>query len=900
MYQTAVGYELYKAAGSEVSDWRFVRAYVNKKYFRYMIHVSHGEGEFVESVNEVLNNRCINRPRETVGALFKAQGYAGDECAYGPGSFQQLADSCGFTPIQRYQATIGRKSNRFLDPQQSHGAMKDVIDKLATFQVASPDLVACRAYLDATFDVDRVLTSIAIQNFGRRGTTTCTTGSLSAQHRRQVVDVSVGSGPHVRRGPELVAPPGRSTSATATTPTRSNKPYYNRIKHVFITCHKAALHQKYLLLLNTVLKNAKLQASWTLSPLARARSTAPRRRCNTARFAQDTTQCESTLRTFFPRPAGQVLSALPAGLTAERTELTPDDYCFNTPKLTNPRPANQYVSLPGRPWRLVTTSVTDAEVILSWLQPHPNGNVLETYSIERATGAGAFGAIGTVTYSSTVVPVFTDSGRAASTTYRYRVRVLGRLGATTRFSAYSSVLTVTTPPAAPASQAPVVINEVRANSGTSSDFVELFNPLSIEADISGWRVIDDRDAFDNFVQEGVPLPANVGVYMIPLGTKLGAGAFRVIDEATLGFKVSGNDGDIFLVRALPQASPFVPTGYVHGFRYGGSKVGTTMGRVVLSTGGDELVPVKTVTINTTNSEPVIGPIVIAEVAYKRANSNTQFIVLQNIGTAAVPLFDTANNVTWGLAGVGDYRLPTGIMLAAGAKLYVANVNATTLRSELGLAMSVAVAATPFVGSLSQSGEKVTLLAPSVDTVPMPAQVVMAEVEWLDYQTGAPWPVAGLGNASLVRLAASAKSPAFALAQDPANWGVAAPTCATPCKNGGVCVRANTCDCTGTNWDGAACDSAPLSCGDGTVQAPDEQCDGGACCTARAASRRRAWSAVRRTAAATSPRSARATLASVRPTRLRRPAFSVAPRTACAMSRRRARAPVARVRPMRLP
>jgi hypothetical protein len=57
-------------------------------------------------------------------------------------------------------------------------------------------------------------------------------------------------------------------------------------------------------------------------------------------------------------------------------------------------------------------------------------------------------------------------------------------------------------------------------------------------------------------------------------------------------EVSGNDGDIFLVRALPQASPFVPTGYVHGFRYGGSKVGTTMGRVVLSTGGDEFVPVK--------------------------------------------------------------------------------------------------------------------------------------------------------------------------------------------------------------------------------------------------------------------------------------------------------------------
>jgi hypothetical protein len=479
---------------------------------------------------------------------------------------------------------------------------------------------------------------------------------------------------------------------------------------------------------------------------------------------------------------------------------------------------------------VATTSVTDSNVVLSWLQPHPNGNTLETYSIERATGNGAFGAIGTVAYSAVQSPVYTDSGRAAATTYQYRVRVLGRVGTTTRFSAYSSTLTVTTPPASAASQVPVVINEIRANSGTSSDYVELFNPLSVEADISGWRLIEDRDALERFVQDGVPLPVDVGVYMIPLGTKLGAGAFRLIDEMTLGFGVSGNDGDIFLVRALPQASPFVPTGYVHGFRYGASKVGTTLGRVVLSTGGDELVPVASVTINTTNSEAVIGPIVIAEVAYKRANSNTQYVVLQNIGTTSVALFDAAHNATWGLGGVSDYRLPTGITLAAGAKLYISNVNATTLRAELGLAMSVAVAATPFVGSLSLSGEKVSLLAPSVDTAPMVAQLVMAEVEWLDYTTSAPWPAAGLGNASLVRLAANAKTAAFALAQDPANWGVAAATCAVSCKNGGQCVRTNTCDCTGTNWEGASCDSAPLSCGDGIVQAPKEQCDGGACCT----------------------------------------------------------------------
>jgi hypothetical protein len=56
----------------------------------------------------------------------------------------------------------------------------------------------------------------------------------------------------------------------------------------------------------------------------------------------------------------------------------------------------------------VTTSVTDGGA-LSWLQPHPNGNMLETYSIERATGNGAFGAIGTVAYSSTCRCRFTPT-----------------------------------------------------------------------------------------------------------------------------------------------------------------------------------------------------------------------------------------------------------------------------------------------------------------------------------------------------------------------------------------------------------------------------------------------------------------------------------------------------------
>src|SRR5690606_23849939 len=84
---------------------------------------------------------------------------------------------------------------------------------------------------------------------------------------------------------------------------------------------------------------------------------------------------------------------------------------------------------------------------------------------------------------------------------------------------------------------------------------------------------------------------------------------------------------------------------------------------------------------------------------------------------------------------------------------------------------------------------------------------------------------------LVRLAARAATPSFAISPDPANWGLATPVCAPTCKNMGVCVRTNLCDCALSTYTGPQCDSAPLSCGDNVVQADSgEECDGGACCT----------------------------------------------------------------------
>jgi hypothetical protein len=836
MYQTALGYELFKRAGHEVSDWRFVRTYVNYRYFRYQIHVSHGSSAFINKVNDVINSRCIDRPRETVGALYKAQGFAGTECPYGPGSFEPLSDivsadpACNFTSIVRFTKSIGRKTARLVDPQQSHGDMKRLIDQMNALKTSTEaEQATCRAFLEANFDTDRVLTWIAMQNFA----TPWDDNLHNWFPYRRATD---GKWMMFPWDQDRMFGEAHGWSADRTIyqgdnldPETPQKPWFNRVKHFHISCFKARLNQKFLLLLNTVHTNASTFDAFTyvVSQFNESEAAA-----SFGGFSQNLASCRSAIFGYLAARPARILAKLPAGLTPERTQLIPDDYCWHTPRLSMPRPANRYVSLPGRPMRLSVALAGNGEISLTWLPPNPNGNVLLTYSIERATGAsgGTFAAVGSLPHSSVQAPLFTDAGVADATTYRYRVRVLGN-STVSRFSPYSDALTITTPPAGASNRVPVVINELRANSGTAIDFLELANPLEIEADISGWRILDDRDAYEAFVSRGVPLPASVGVFVVPLGTKIAAAGFRVFDEATLGFALRGGGGEVFLVRALPQLTPFVPTGYVHGFEYAASAVGSSLGRVVLSTGADELVPLLSVTPAAENAAPRVGPVVIAEVAYKRPGTATQFVVLQNVGAAPVPLFNATHNVTWGIGGLGSYVLPTGITLAPGAKLYVSNVNASVLRAELGLAAAVAVASVPFSGTLRATGEKVTVRVPSIDTTRVPAQIVLAETEWLEFQSVAPWPTApATGAATLVRFAPTAKDAAFALAQDPANWGTAAPVCAVSCKNGGACVRKDTCDCTETGWDGATCDAAPRSCGDGTLQ-PTEECDGGGCCTA---------------------------------------------------------------------
>ena len=235
----------------------------------------------------------------------------------------------------------------------------------------------------------------------------------------------------------------------------------NRLKAVFLRCHKALYNQKMLLLLNTVFDPA-----FTVPLFDAITATFNETEANDSwgGFAQNFGNCKSNLRSYLQSRPGEILNGQLKDVSPVRTELTEDDFCPNTPKITT-RASNAYTSRPGRPTDLRTTSVTDSEVRLVWVRPNMNGQTFVSYSLERRLASG-----GAWTPTNIAATSYTDStGLAAATTYEYRVRVF----ASGQFSAFSDVLRVTTPLAGASRQVPVVVSEVRANSGAEEDFIEL-------------------------------------------------------------------------------------------------------------------------------------------------------------------------------------------------------------------------------------------------------------------------------------------------------------------------------------------------------------------------------------------------------------------------------------------
>jgi hypothetical protein len=163
----AVGEQLYEAAGLPSSRVRYRRLYVNGGYYDYTLDIE-VPGE------EVLKRSTPAGVR--IGDLFKASGNNGvEEGPWGRGDGQVLPISCSgrsvtYSPLERYTYTYERKTWDWKDASELK-AMIDGLDavrtqgRLGDSDASNDDLTPVRAFFDQNFDVESMLTYLAVRNW---------------------------------------------------------------------------------------------------------------------------------------------------------------------------------------------------------------------------------------------------------------------------------------------------------------------------------------------------------------------------------------------------------------------------------------------------------------------------------------------------------------------------------------------------------------------------------------------------------------------------------------------------------------------------------------------------------------------------------------------------------------
>ena len=338
----------------------------------------------------------------------------------------------------------------------------------------------------------------------------------------------------------------------------------------------------------------------------------------------------------------------------------------------------------------------------------------------------------------------------------------------------------------------VVINEVLTHTDAPlEDAVEFFNPTASPVNIGGWFVSDSQ--------------SDLKRYRIPDGTTIPAGGFTVFYQYQFGATNTDNDtpplftfnsahGDaVYLSQA--DASTNL-TGYRIGQSFDAAANGVSLGRYQTSVGTDfvslgqrtfgadnpaTLAQFRTGT-GLANAYPLVGPIVISEIMYHPPDYGTnspddgEFIELQNISGATVPLFDPAHTTNvWRLAGGVSFNFATNQTLAAGARLVIVGFNPTNTTLLAAFHARYGTNATivgPYAGQLNNTGESVELWRPDAPqtTPPDVGFVPQLLVERITYSDLAPWPVSADGTGhSLQRITAASYG------NDPVNWKAGSPT-----------------------------------------------------------------------------------------------------------------------------
>ncbi len=339
-------------------------------------------------------------------------------------------------------------------------------------------------------------------------------------------------------------------------------------------------------------------------------------------------------------------------------------------------------------------------------------------------------------FGFSMVPVTESSGHSDDGALW---RASSRLGGSPRAEDPASTIT------------PVVINEVLSCSETpQGEFIELFNPAVQNVDISGWFLSDDG---------AVPWK-----YKFPSNSIVPAKGWLVLSETNINpepatlynFTLDSSGGSLYLCSGDGTNL----TGYNHGVRFGAAEKGVSFGRYINSVGEEQFPAQISVSAGSTNAGPRLGSVLITEIMYHPPMDGDEFVEIQNVTSAEIPLYDPKNpNNTWRLGGL-DFHFPTNIVLPSQGLLLVVATNPAAFRVKYEVPADVQVVG-PCTGSLQDNGERLELLRPDVAEG---GGVSYITVDAVRYGDKVPWPTEACGNGLSLQ-----RHPTLVYGDDPASW-----------------------------------------------------------------------------------------------------------------------------------
>lgn len=304
---------------------------------------------------------------------------------------------------------------------------------------------------------------------------------------------------------------------------------------------------------------------------------------------------------------------------------------------------------------------------------------------------------------------------------------------------------------------PVVINEILSHAETpGGDFIELYNPTTQNADVSGWFLSDD-----GVVPWKFQFPSNSVIpamgYFVLTETN-----FNPVSATLYNFAVDSSGDTLYLCSGDGTNL----TGYSHGVRFGGAEKGVSFGRFMNSVREEQFPAQMSVTEGSANVGPRVGSLLITEIMYNPPLDGDEYVEIQNVTNGEVPFSDPSNlGNGWRLSGL-DFSFPTNIVLPPRGLLLLVATNPAAFRAKYEVPTDVLVLG-PYIGVLQDSGERLELLRPGISDE---GGVSYITVDAVRYSNEVPWPTEVNGSGLSLH-----RRPTIIYGDDPASWEVAQAT-----------------------------------------------------------------------------------------------------------------------------